>query len=91
MSREEAIKYLMEHEPIGEKDAIAEVERYMAIPGQALSYKVGAMKIRELRTKYEKELGDKFKLSDFHDEVLRDGVMPLAILEKKLDSWASRQ
>jgi uncharacterized protein (DUF885 family) len=90
MPREKAIKYLLEHEPISEKDAIAEIERYMAIPAQALSYKVGALKIRELRTKYEKELGSRFKLSDFHDEVLRDGVMPLESLEQKLDSWAKR-
>ncbi|MES2525654.1 MAG: DUF885 domain-containing protein [Bdellovibrionota bacterium] len=91
MSREEAIKYLLEHEPIGEKDAVAEIERYMAIPGQALSYKVGALKIRELRQKYENQLGKDFKLSAFHDEVLLDGVMPLASLEKKLDDWASKQ
>lgn len=91
MSREAAIKYLMDHEPIGEHDATAEIERYMAIPAQALSYKVGALKIRELRNKYAQELGEKFKLSAFHDEVLRDGVMPLASLEKKLDDWASRQ
>lgn len=91
MSREEAIKYLLEHEPIGEKDAIAEIERYMAIPGQALSYKVGALKIRELREKYTKQLGSKFKLADFHDEVLRDGVMPLASLEQKLDDWAKKR
>lgn len=91
MTREEAIKYLLDHEPISEKDAVAEIERYMAIPAQALSYKVGALKIRELRNKYEKQLGSDFKLSEFHDEVLRDGVMPLASLEKKLDDWASRQ
>lgn len=91
MSREEAIKYLMDHEPIGEHDATAEIERYMAIPGQALSYKVGALKIRELRNKYQQELGSRFKLSDFHDEVLKDGVMPLASLEKKLDDWAKKQ
>ncbi len=91
MSREQAIKYLLEHEPIGEKDAVAEIERYMAIPAQALSYKVGALKIRELRQKYEKQLGTKYKLSAFHDEVLLDGVMPLASLEMKLDDWASKQ
>lgn len=91
MKREEAIKYLMDHEPIGEHDAIAEIERYMAIPGQALSYKVGAMKIRELRNKYQQQLGSDFKLSDFHDEVLKDGVMPLASLEQKLDDWAKKQ
>ena len=81
----------MDHEPISENDATSEVERYMAIPGQALSYKVGALKIRELRNKYETKLGSDFKLTGFHDEVLRDGVMPLQILEKKLDAWAERQ
>ena len=91
MSRDEAVKYLMEHEPISEKDAIAEIERYMAIPGQALSYKVGALKIRELRNKYQEKFGNNFKLSAFHDEVLRDGVMPLASLEQKLDDWAAKQ
>jgi uncharacterized protein (DUF885 family) len=62
----------------------------MVIPGQALSYKIGALKIRELREKYETQLGDKFKLSDFHDELLKDGVMPLDILESKMDAWASK-
>jgi len=90
MTREEAIKYLMDNEPISEDGATAEIERYMAIPGQALSYKTGQLKIRELRTRYEKELGSKFKLSDFHDELLKDGVMPLAVLEKKMDAWAAR-
>lgn len=91
MTREEAIEFLLENEPIGEKDAVAEVERYMAIPGQALSYKVGAIKIRELRKKYEDALGKKFSLAKFHDELLVDGVMPLASLEKKMDSWAKDQ
>lgn len=91
MSREEAIKYMMDNEQISEEGATAEIERYMAIPGQALSYKIGAMKIRELRNKYEKELGNKFKLADFHDELLKDGCMPLETLEKKMDAWAARQ
>lgn len=88
MSREEAIRYMMENEAISEEGATAEIERYMAIPGQALSYKVGAMKIRELRSKYEKDLGKKFSLSAFHDELLKDGVMPLDVLERKMDRWA---
>jgi uncharacterized protein (DUF885 family) len=88
MTREEAIKYMTDHEAISEEGATAEIERYMAIPGQALSYKIGALKIRELRTKYEKQNGEKFKLSDFHDELLRDGVMPLDVLERKMDKWA---
>lgn len=91
MSREEAIKYMMDNEAISEQGATAEIERYMAIPAQALSYKTGAMKIRELRSKYEKQLGDKFKISDFHDEVLKDGVMPLDVFETKMDAWAKGQ
>jgi uncharacterized protein (DUF885 family) len=60
----------------------------MAIPGQALSYKVGSLKIRELRYKYQQQLGDKFNLARFHDELLKDGVMPLDVLERKMDAWA---
>lgn len=89
MSREEAIKYMMDNEPISEQGATAEIERYMSGPGQALSYKIGQLKIRELRTKYEKQLGNKFKISDFHAEVLKDGSMPLNTLEAKLDRWAA--
>ena len=90
MSREEAIKYMMSNEAISEEGATAEVERYMALPGQALSYKIGALKIRELRAKYEKQLGAKFKIVDFHDQILKDGVMPLDVLEQKMDAWAKR-
>ena len=88
MTREEAIKYMMANEPMSEDGATAEIERYMAIPGQALSYKVGALKIKELRERYEKQLSSKFKISDFHDELLKDGVMPLTVLERKMDAWA---
>ncbi|MRS62249.1 DUF885 domain-containing protein [Larkinella terrae] len=91
MTREEAIKYMMDNEPIAEDGAVAEIERYMAIPAQALSYKIGALKIRELRTKYEAQLGDKFNLAAFHDEFLKDGCMPLDVLEHKMDAWAARQ
>jgi uncharacterized protein (DUF885 family) len=91
MKREEAIRYLMNNEPISLNDATAEVERYMAIPGQALSYKIGALKIRELRGKYQKELGKKFSLKAFHDEFLKDGCMPLAVIEKKLGAWAKER
>ncbi len=91
MTREEAIKYMMANEPISEQGATAEIERYMAIPGQALSYKIGALKIRELRNKYEKLLGNKFSLAAFHDEFLKDGCMPLDVLEQKMDAWANQQ
>ncbi len=91
MTREKAIKYMMENEAISEQGATAEIERYMAIPGQALSYKIGALKIQELRQKYSQQLGDKFKLSAFHDEFLKDGCMPLDVLETKMDAWAKGQ
>lgn len=91
MTREQAIAYMMANEPISEQGATAEIERYMAIPGQALSYKIGALKIRALRSKYEKQLGSKFSLAAFHDEFLKDGCMPLDVLERKMDAWATRQ
>ena len=91
MTREEAIKYMMENEALDENGATAEIERYMAIPAQALSYKIGALKIRELRNKYQQQLGSKFSLAAFHDEFLKDGCMPLEIAEKKMDAWAKRQ
>ncbi len=91
MTREEAIKYMMDNEAISEEGATAEIERYMAIPGQALSYKIGALKIRELRDKYTREQGSAFKLADFHDEFLKDGCMPLEIAEKKMDAWAAKK
>jgi len=75
------------NEAISEQDATAEIERYMAIPGQALSYKIGQLKIMELRKKAEKELGTKFDIAAFHQEVLKDGVLPLEIFEKKMDKW----
>ncbi|MFN3665164.1 MAG: DUF885 domain-containing protein [Sediminibacterium sp.] len=91
MTREEAIQYMMENEQISEAGAVAEIERYMAIPGQALGYKIGALKIRELRTKYEAQLGSRFKINAFHDVMLKDGALPLELLEKKMDQWAAKQ
>lgn len=88
MSREEAIKYFLSNIAYDEASAIAEVERYMALPGQALSYKTGAMKIRELRNKYQKEQGKKFNLASFHDEVLSQGCLPLEVLERKMNLWS---
>ncbi len=91
MTREEAIKYMMENEAISEDGAVAEIERYMVYPAQALSYKTGALKIRELRDKYSKLLGNKFNLAAFHDEFLKDGCMPLDIIERSMDEWAKQQ
>lgn len=86
MTREEAIKYMMEHESIDEVIATAETERYMAMPGQALSYKTGELKIKELRAKYEKQLS----LKEFHDALLSKGDMPLSVLEEYMDRWSGK-
>ena len=91
MSREEAIKYMMAHELITEGEATAEIERYMAIPGQALSYKIGQMAISAERKRYEQQLGAKFNIASFHDEVLKDGCVPLDILKEKMSEWAKKQ
>ena len=91
MNREEAIKYMMAHELISEGDATAEIERYMAIPGQALSYKIGQMAITGEREKYKQLLGAKFNIASFHDEVLKDGCVPLHILKEKMADWCQTQ
>ena len=85
MSREDAIKYMMDNEAISEEGAIAEIERYMAITAQDLSYKICALKIWELRNRYSAKLGKKFRLSYFHDEFLKDGCMPLQVVESKMN------
>ena len=90
MTREQAIKYMMDNEPISEAGATAEIERYMAQPGQALSYKIGALKIKELRDKYRAKLGNKFSIAEFHKQVLGSGCIPLVVLEEKLDKWAEQ-
>jgi len=89
MDREQAIQYMMDHEGIDLQGATAEIERYMTNPGQALGYKIGALKIRELRNKYEKQLGSKFNIAEFHNQLLKDGAMPLSVLESKMDEWAA--
>jgi uncharacterized protein (DUF885 family) len=86
-TREQAIQYSKDHEAETEDGIISEIERYMAIPGQALSYKVGQLKIRELRAKAEQALGDKFNLAEFHDKVLEAGSIPLSVLEEKINRW----
>ena len=86
-TREQAIDYMMSHSDMGKTEATSEVERYIAIPSQALAYKTGAMTIQRLRRKAEAELGDKFDLREFHAQVLMTGGLPLAILEQKIDRW----
>ena len=86
-TREQAIKYSLDNEAESEAGIIAEIERYMAIPGQALSYKMGQLKILELRKKAQDKLKDKFDIKVFHQKILESGVLPLALLEKKINNW----
>lgn len=86
-SREQAIQYMKDNSPMAESDIVAEVERYMAIPGQALSYKVGQLTILRLRADAEKALGDKFDLKGFHDQLLTTGSLPMAVMEDKIADW----
>lgn len=86
-TREQAIKYSLDNEAESEAGIIAEIERYMAIPGQALSYKMGQLKILELRKKAQDKMKDKFDIKVFHQKILESGVLPLALLEKKINNW----
>jgi uncharacterized protein (DUF885 family) len=90
-SREKAVQYSLENEPVTEANAVQEVERYMSMPGQALSYKLGELKIMEMRRKAERVLGSRFDVRAFHDEVLKDGAMPLQIFEEKINRWINQQ
>ena len=78
---------MLANSSMGKTDATSEVERYIAIPSQALAYKTGAMTIQKLRRKAEAELGDRFDIREFHAQVLMTGSLPLAILEQKIDRW----
>jgi uncharacterized protein (DUF885 family) len=86
-SRDQAIDYMLANSGMGRSDATAEVERYIAMPAQALAYKVGALTIQRLRKKAEAELGPKFDIRAFHDQVLGSGALPLPVLEAKIDRW----
>ena len=90
-TREQAIAWMETNCPITHANAVAEVERYMVMPGQALAYKIGQLKIRELRRKAEDMLGDRFDIKAFHRQVLADGSMPLTLLEQKIVNWISSQ
>ncbi|NOX82555.1 MAG: DUF885 domain-containing protein [Alphaproteobacteria bacterium] len=86
-TRAEAIDYLLANTPNPEGDAIKAIERYIVMPGQATAYKIGMLKILELRTRAEAALGDDFDIRAFHDVVLKNGAVPLAILEENVDAW----
>jgi len=89
-TREQAIDYFKEHGPQPESTIISEVERYMANPAQATSYKIGQLKILELRAKAEKELGAKFDIKEFHNQMLDSGSLPLTLLEEKINRWIQK-
>lgn len=89
-TREQAIDYMVANTGMAQAEVVTEIERYMVDPGQALAYKVGMLKILELRERAKTALGDKFKLSDFHDEVLKNGAMPLQVLERVIDEYIAR-
>ena len=90
-TREQAIQYSLENEAASEESIITEIERYMATPGQALSYKMGQIKIRELRAKAEQELGENFDIRAFHNQILNSGSLPLILLEEKIENWIGEQ
>jgi uncharacterized protein (DUF885 family) len=86
-TREQAIAYSLDHEAEPEASIVAEIERYMSWPAQALSYKIGQLKIRELRARAEKALSPRFDIREFHNRVIESGCMPLKLLEQKVDGW----
>ena len=90
-TREQSITYMLTNRPVGETVAISETERYIAIPGQALSYKIGELKIKELRDRAAKALGDRFDVRAFHTQVLTNGAMPLDVLDDEMNAWIAAQ
>ena len=90
-SRQQAIEYFKANDPKSEHDITNEIDRYLATPGQALAYKIGQMKISELRAKAKAKLGDNFDLRAFHDELLGAGALPLSVLETRMNAWLDAQ
>ena len=86
-TRDQAIRFMTENSSQSPTDIVAEVERYIAIPGQALAYMTGRLKIQELRDRAERELGPKFDIREFHAQVLMTGALPLSVLETKIERW----
>ena len=89
-TREDAVQYMLENTPNSELDIRSEVDRYIAWPGQALAYKMGELKIKELRTMAEEELGEAFDIQSFHDALLENGAIPLSFLEEKIEAWIDK-
>ena len=90
-TREQAISYMMENTGMAESDVTAEIERYIVDPGQALAYKVGMLKILALREKAKQQIGPKFDIKQFHDQVLIHGALPLELLQRVIDDWIATQ
>ncbi len=90
-TREQAIEYMIKNTGMAESDVVAEIERYIVMPGQACAYKVGMMKILELRAKARESLGDKFNLAEFHDVILKNGAVPLDILEELVEGYINKK
>jgi uncharacterized protein (DUF885 family) len=90
-TREQMVDYFHQHSAVGETDVQAEVDRYIAWPSQALGYKIGQLKLLELRAKSQQALGDRFTLSAFHDQAIDSGALPLDTLEERIDSWIAQQ
>ena len=86
-TRDQSIQYMLDNSGTGRTDATAEVERYIAIPGQALAYKVGQLTILKLKARAQAALGSKFDPREFHAQILMTGALPMAVLEKKIDDW----
>ncbi|MCI0715956.1 MAG: DUF885 domain-containing protein [Chlorobi bacterium] len=90
-TREQAYDFMRTHTPTSDHDIKSEIDRYISWSGQALAYKIGEMKIKELRRKAQEKLGSKFDVRAFHDNVLKNGAIPLPLLEKKIDEWIESQ
>ena len=90
-TREESIQYMLDNTGMGVDEVTSEIERYLVNPGQALAYKVGMLKILELRQRAKAELGAKFDLKQFHGAVLKNGSMPMAVLEHVVDEWIAKR
>src|SRR5207237_1873987 len=90
-NRAQAIAYMHEKTGMGEKEVKSEIERYIVAPGQACAYKIGMLKIQELRARTQSELGEKFDQREFHDVVLKNGALPLEILEKQVNDYIQRK